>query len=149
DPHKRYASAEEMARDLHRYLNGESIHARSFNMFDRISRILDRSQHDVAFHTWSAMLFLIAGVIFLEHLTVFLLALADYPAEFFFLARISQFVLLGLIFWANRGQQMLPRSSAERELWSIWIGYLLAYGAAYVVVHCLYVNDIIKATEHA
>jgi hypothetical protein len=51
DPKSRYASCIELAADLSRYLSGESISARSFNVIDRIGRILDRSQHDAAFHT--------------------------------------------------------------------------------------------------
>src|SRR4051812_16187865 len=77
DPHNRYCTAEELAKDLFRYLNGETITARSFNVIDRISRILDRSQHDVAFQTWSNMIFLIGVIILVEHVAVFVLALAD------------------------------------------------------------------------
>jgi serine/threonine protein kinase len=143
DPHKRYHTAAELAKDLSRYLNGETISARSFNVLDRISRILDRSQHDVAFHTWSAMMYWIAAIIFVEHLAIFMLALADLPAYWFFLARVSQFVVLGVIFWLNRGDHLLPRTAAERELWTIWIGYLVAYAAAYLVVYILWADRII------
>src|SRR5262249_33004966 len=49
DPRNRYATAEAVAEDLQRYLNGEPISARSFNVLDRIARTLERSHHDVAF----------------------------------------------------------------------------------------------------
>src|SRR5205823_11229969 len=73
DPRRRYASAEDLAEDLQRYLNGESISARTSNILDRLTRTLDRSQHDVAFHTWSTMVLIIAGIVFVEHVTVFVL----------------------------------------------------------------------------
>jgi serine/threonine protein kinase len=149
DPKSRYASCADLAADLGRYLGGESISARSFNVIDRISRILDRSQHDAAFHTWSSMLFLIAAIVFLEHLAVFVLARLEHPPYMFLLARVSQFVLLGIVFWVNRGDQLLPRTSAERELWTIWLGYLVAYGAAYVVVQALVGSGAIRAGPHA
>jgi eukaryotic-like serine/threonine-protein kinase len=150
DPKSRYASAAELARDLQRYLNGESIRARSFTMLDRIGRMLDRSQHDAAFHAWSTMLFLIAAIIFFEHVAVFVLALnPETPPYLFFLARLGQFVLLGLIFWSHRGDQIMPRTSAERELWTIWIGYLISYGAAYVVVRALIDYDIFQPGRNA
>ena len=46
-------------------------------------------------------------------------------------SRATQFVLLAVLFLANRGRRLLPTTAAERELWTIWIGYLVAfiYGA--------------------
>src|SRR5947209_7668399 len=32
---------------------------------------------------------------------------------------------MGVIFWRNRSRRLLPASTAERQLWSIWIGYLI------------------------
>jgi tRNA A-37 threonylcarbamoyl transferase component Bud32 len=144
DQHKRYPNAEELAKDLFRYLNGESISARSFNMFDRIGRILDRSQHDAAFHTWSTMLFLIGAIVFVEHVAVYFLALTNQPPATFFVARVIQLMVLAGLFWMHRGQQLLPRTAAERELWTIWLGYLVSYASAYLVVHWLYTNEQIQ-----
>ncbi len=79
DPQHRYASAELLAEDLQRYLDGESISARSFNVLDRLARTLDRSQHDADFSTWSGMLLWMAVVIGVEHLVVFLLIQAEQP----------------------------------------------------------------------
>ena len=62
NPEVRYASAGAMADDLQRYLDGESISARSFNVIDRLARTLDRSQHDADFSTWSGMLVWMAVV---------------------------------------------------------------------------------------
>ena len=31
---------------------------------------------------------------------------------------------MGAAFWHNRGRRLLPTSAAERELWTIWLGYL-------------------------
>lgn len=145
----RYANAEELADDLERYLNGEAISVRSFNIFDRLTRILDRSQHDVAFHTWSNMLFLLAPLILFEHVLVFFLSQTDAPDGLLFLARFSQFVLLGVIFWFNRGNQLFPRTAAERELWTIWIGYIIFYVGSVVVVRFLVQQGILTAGASA
>jgi serine/threonine protein kinase len=127
DPRRRYASAEELADDLTRYLNSEPITARSSNMLDRLTRMLERSQHDIAFYTWSTMVLLIAAIVFVEHLAVFALTRTDQPRWAVMVAKASQFVLIGLVFWRNRGSRLLPTSGPERELWTIWIGYLAAY----------------------
>ena len=37
---------------------------------------------------------------------------------------------MGCLFWYNRrNNRLLPTSSSERELWTIWIGYFFALGA--------------------
>jgi serine/threonine protein kinase len=137
DPRARYATAEELAADLQRYLNGESIQARSFNLMARLWRNLDRSRQDVAFHDWSTMVLLIAAIILVEHVAVFTLTVTQEPRPLIVLSRVTQFVLIGLVFWRTRGSRLLPTTPAERELWSIWLGYLCSYGAALVVVRLL------------
>ncbi len=143
DPFRRYATADVLAEDLQRYLNDEPITARSFNVFDRLARTLDRSRHDIAFHTWSTMVLLIAAIIFVAHAVIYALTWLEHPHEVIVAARLSQFVFIGLVFWKNRGSRLLPTSSAERELWTIWIGYMLAYGVTSAAVRILILHGII------
>ncbi|HEV3262915.1 MAG TPA: serine/threonine-protein kinase [Gemmataceae bacterium] len=127
DPHRRYDSADALANDLNRYLSGDSITARSFNMIDRLTRTLDRSQHDIEFRGWGNLLLQFAGIVFLGHLFMFLLMTTEWPKEIHWVVRVGQFALMGLLFWRFRARTLLPTSTAERQLWSIWIGYLAAY----------------------
>ena len=127
DPSSRYVSAEALEEDLQRYLDGDSISARSFNMIDRLTRVLERDAHTADFSTWSSMVLVMAVVIGVEHVGVFLLVLMGQPSYFITIARFLQFVLLGLLFWLNRRSRLLPTSAAERELWTIWIGYFTSY----------------------
>ena len=122
---RRYATAEALADDLHRYLNGDSITARSSNMLDYMARMLDRSQHDIAFHTWSTMVLIFAVIVLVEHVAVFFLSLAEAPWWTILIARSLQFIGMGVAFWYNRGRRILPTSAPERELWTIWFGYLI------------------------
>jgi len=46
---------------------------------------------------------------------------------------------LGYLFWYHRGSRLLPTTAAERELWTIWIGYLLAYPV--VIVTARFLDD--------
>lgn len=126
----RYASAADLSADLERYLIGDTIQASSFNVLDRLTRMLDRSLHVEAFAAWSSMVFAMAAIVGIEHLVVFLLIQTKGPPELITVARTAQFLLLGLLFWYNRGSRLLPTSAAERELWTIWIGYFTSYGAA-------------------
>jgi serine/threonine-protein kinase len=136
-PERRYANAEGLAEDLDRYLNNEPITARSSNIVSRLTRMLDRSRHDVAFHTWSTMVLIIAAVVGLEHIAVFAMTQTDQPRWMVMTAKLSQFVCIGLLFWKNRGSRLLPTSGPERELWTIWIGFLGAYGISLLVSRSL------------
>jgi serine/threonine protein kinase len=126
DAANRYASAEELADDLRRYLDGESIRASSVNVLDYLARSLDRSQNMAEFRTWSKMLSWFAGIIAVEHIVLFVMIQLTAPEYAYWSVRALQFVLMALVFWLNRSQRLLPSSSAERQLWAIWVGYLIA-----------------------
>jgi serine/threonine protein kinase len=144
DPRHRYGSAEALADDLERYINGESIGARSFNVFDRLLNTLERSQHDVDFHSWSTMLLLFAPIIFLSHFATFLLIRSELPDTLHWLhwlPRGAQFaVLAGVFWWHCRGRTLLPTNAAERQLWSLVIGYIAAYEVS-VFVYSILLNQ--------
>jgi serine/threonine protein kinase len=137
DAKRRYGTAEELAEDLQRYLNGDSISARSSNMFDYVTRMLERSQHDVAFQSWSSMVLIFAAIVFVEHVVVFFLSLTRQPSWTIVAARTLQFTAMGAAFWRNRGRRLLPTSAAERELWTIWLGYLAALAVNWVTIRLL------------
>jgi serine/threonine protein kinase len=147
-PELRYASADELGEDLQRYLDGESVQARSFSMIDRLAHVLERDRGTADFATWSSMVLVMAVVVGLEHLLVFGLVLTGQPGYFITLARFLQFVLLGYLFWRNRGSRLLPTSAAERELWTIWIGYFTVYFFIVIVTRLLIHFDVVKASEH-
>jgi len=128
DPRNRYESAEALADDLDRFIKGDSISARSVNVLDRLARTLERSQYDIEFHVYARLCFWIAGIVGLSHVGVFALTYQGPPYPFFglFMVRVAQFGLMGLVYLHQRPSQWLPASAAERQLWSIWIGYLVA-----------------------
>src|SRR5262249_40773068 len=126
DPRQRYASAEEMAEDLERYLNGESIRARSLNVMDRLARTLERDLIGGGVHSYAALLLLFAPVLFLESVALFVLLRPRVASGWLTLTRFAQFPVLALVFVRYRAPNLLPRSASERNLWSIWLGYLLA-----------------------
>lgn len=145
DPALRYASAEELGEDLERYLKGESITARSFNVLDRLARTLERDAHAADFSTWSSMLLIMAGVVLVEHIAVYLMILLGAPRLYITGARTTQFVLLAFLFWQNRRSQLLPTNAAERELWTIWLGYFATYGLTIVTTRLLTWREVIDA----
>jgi serine/threonine protein kinase len=143
DPARRYASAEALAADLDRYLNGEPITARTSNIIGRLTRTLERSQHDASFYNWSTMVLLIAAIVFVEHVLVFALTQMRQPSWLILSTKVAQFAFIGLVFWRNRGSRLLPTSGPERELWTIWLGYLGAYAINVFVSRSLAWHGII------
>src|SRR5205085_324600 len=119
-----------LADDLAHYRNGEPVSVHSVNLFDRLARTLERSRDDIEFRSWGTMLLLFAGLILAGHIGILALMQNGPPSprRWIDLTRLVQFALMGLVFWRTRAHRLLPTSSAERLLWSIWIGYLAANG---------------------
>jgi len=140
----RYASAEKLGEDLQRYLDGESIHARSFNVLDRLAHVLERDTHTADFSAWSSMVLAMAGIVAGENIGVFGLIVLDQPRILVMLARPLLFVALGFLFWYNRRSRLLPTNAAERELWTIWLGYFAAHIVIMIIVYLLRHQEIIQ-----
>jgi serine/threonine protein kinase len=130
NPRDRYASAHDLAIDLERYLHGESIHARSFNVVDRLARALQRSQFDVEFRQYGNMLLWFAGIVFVTHVAKHFILTGPESLNttlvLLSVAQSGQFILMLVVFWWYRRRQLLPQTVAERQLWSVWLGYIVA-----------------------
>jgi tRNA A-37 threonylcarbamoyl transferase component Bud32 len=125
-PERRYASAAALADDLDRYLAGESIAARSVNLFDRLARTLGRGTHDAEFHSWGTLLLLLGVVVFVCHIGIYAAGAAGLSWLRWSISA-AEFALIGVVFVRKRPGRLLPTSAAERQLWAIWIGYFLAF----------------------
>jgi serine/threonine protein kinase len=140
-PADRYASAATLADDLDRYLAGDSIEARSFNVVDRLTRALDYSHLDIEFCSWGNVLLVIAAIILIANLLVVWILHSSHSTLYLSITRASQFALMGLVFWYFRGHQMLPRTTAERQLWAIWAGYMLSCCIIFVVCRAMFAEQ--------
>lgn len=129
DPALRYPSAAALADDLHRYLHGEAITARSINLLERLTRTLAHSQHDKHFRHWGLGLMVFALIIFVAHAsTTTLLEWDVLPEAYCYMVpRFVEFLLIGIVLWYSRPRSLLPTNAAERLIWAVWIGYLIAF----------------------
>jgi tRNA A-37 threonylcarbamoyl transferase component Bud32 len=126
EPARRYESAAALADDLERYLNGESIRARTFSMIDRIAWTLEHSQYDVQFGPYGAMLYWFAAIVAMTQIAKHVLMTNGVSITWVSVVQLLQFILIGVVFWCYRGRTMAPSTTAERQLWSVWIGYIVA-----------------------
>ena len=126
EPAHRYPSAATLADDLQRYLDGEPIHARTFNVLDRIARTLEHSQYDVQFGPYGAMLYWFAVIVMATQVAKQVLLWYDRPIAYVAACQALQFGLLGVVFACYRGKNLAASTAAERQLWSVWMGYIAA-----------------------
>jgi serine/threonine protein kinase len=133
-PEDRYASAHALRDDLQRYWEGEAVHASGVNLLERVTRALRRSHHEEHFREWGLGLMAFGLVIFLSHLAIFALERTWHDVVLvYWLPRSAMFAALVVMLWRFRHHSLLPANSAERLIWIVWIGYVLALGAVNAV----------------
>ena len=126
EPHARYATAEDLADDLRRFLNGEPVEARTTGVFGKMVGALDRTGKDAEFTGYASVLFGFAIVTLLVDGLQTIVTLGHLPS---WVGAITQYIRLALyvaIVWVARRGHVLPRTAAERQLWSITCGYAVA-----------------------
>jgi serine/threonine-protein kinase len=149
EPGNRYPSAQALAEDLDRYLNGDAILARSYNVRERLTRALQAlnkpSHRETDLRTWASLLWLFSGIILVGHLLTFALVQTGQPPWLVWLSRAGQLLLCGAALWFYPRRSPLPANAAERQVWSIWVGYLAAYGTSGLVSRLL-LSGSVRAT---
>jgi serine/threonine protein kinase len=124
-PTRRYASAEAVAADLQRYLDGESVNARSLNLVSRVASLLEHSHYDEQFANYSTILFGLAAIMALTECAKFW---AFHSGQDLLVVSAIEAARFGsaaaLVLW-RRPSGLRPTSTAERLLWTVWIGYFL------------------------
>jgi serine/threonine-protein kinase len=129
-PPQRYATAQDLANDLGRFLRDEPISARHSSIIGGVARALRRSRHERELSNWGAALITLGVVIALAHATSYGLHRAGFAWPIADAApRVAMFAMLLAVFVRYRPQSLLPTNAAERLIWAVWIGYLAAYSA--------------------
>jgi hypothetical protein len=126
EPRDRYASAAELGDDLQRYLDGEPVQASSQNVLNYLGRMLERSQFDVEFRPYGNLMLAFAAIVAVMHVVKHLLMVNDVPYWMVASARVAQFAMLLGTAWWSRAKGLKASTTAERLLWSVWGGYIVA-----------------------
>jgi serine/threonine-protein kinase len=126
EPARRYESAQALADDLGRYLDGQLIHARSFTLADRLARTLNRDQEIRRFRAFRPVALCMASVPLLSHLLPFLF-LRDtwfYPDGLVVVTVLFVAAAMAGFFWLNRNGAIIPHAAlSHQQFWSLRIGH--------------------------
>lgn len=123
----RYSTAEELKQDLERFLRGESVNAASINLVGYLGRVLASSRNSEFLEGWSRALYMVSAVVLIFHL---ILQFAPLSGTQRTLINAGKYALLLGVIWRARQGILTPQNPVERTIWSLWIGYILAYVTA-------------------
>ncbi len=143
DPRRRYSSAGQLANDLERFLRGEAISIRSYNVLDMIARSLEHSGYIAQFASWGNLLLAFAGLVAVCQTISAVLIFSRVPALGTWLTSIHavQFAVMVGLLWYNRPRGLIPTNTAERQLLTLWAGYIVACGMNSLVNRMLATPD--------
>jgi serine/threonine protein kinase len=126
NPKDRYASARELADELHGFVNGRPIKTHPIGLLQRLARTVNQTGLIADYHNYSVSYF-VSGFVYLTlYSAVFFLARWDGPEWLIWLAMFAPATVLFRIFRQHR----YPWNGVvtwipDRLLWSIWIGHFL------------------------
>lgn len=138
DRQARYRTADDLADDLDCCLRGDSPRAAPDRLLDRVGRELRRDHHQAAFRNWGRALRRIGVIVFLAHVVMFSITWSRAPSLQgtsiaaasplawwgYFLPRLAMLIGIAAVIQRARDGVWFPQVSAERPVWSIWLGYL-------------------------
>jgi hypothetical protein len=126
NPARRYPSAAELAEDLARFLAGEPVSAVQSGLVTRLARSLDRVQLQAQFAAYGALLLVLAPVMFLPEIWITIVIRNDWSAHLLAVGNCGRAAAFLAVVGYFRGWRLWPRGPAERQLWAVWGGYLIA-----------------------
>lgn len=130
DSADRYSTAEELRQDLERFLRGESVSAASINLVGYLGRVLASSRNSEFLEGWSRALYTVSAVVLVFHVILQFVPLSATQRT---LINAGKYALLLGVIWRARQGILTPQNPVERTIWSLWIGYILAYVTAVAI----------------
>jgi serine/threonine-protein kinase len=126
DPRRRYEGARALADDLACFAEGDPVAAGQSGLLDRVTGALDRVQLRAEFAAYGSLLLWLAPLMLLTEVWVTVVVAQGWPGHLLGLGQFGRAAGFVLAVGWHRGWRWWPRGAAERQLWAVWGGYLLA-----------------------
>jgi eukaryotic-like serine/threonine-protein kinase len=126
DRRKRYRSARELADDLARFLDGEAVSAVRSGILSRMVGAMDRVQLQERFASFGTILLALAPVMALPEILVAMIFWNQWPTYLLPIVQVARLAAFVAVVAAFRKGRLLPQGPAERHLWMVLGGYVLA-----------------------
>ena len=123
DPAQRYASAEEVAEELGRYLNGQSIRARPPGWVQSLSQEFGRQRDVLDARMWAGQSLAGAAIVFVIHLAIYAALQTPWPGVLFWSLVVVHWLLASLVLRFLLARRRTPFSPDERNLAAIWCAW--------------------------
>lgn len=136
-PLRRYATAEELAADLHAFLHGDPINAQSVTLLDQVARTIGHHSFDARFRGFANRMLLFAPVPLLVHLVAYAIFRGQtyYPTAMVATTACLLFTLVpALIITGTATLRDLP-AWQKRHFMTVWIGHMVAMLVILLVVY--------------
>ena len=127
DPQGRYGSANDLANDLERYLNGQPILVRGYTLFELMRYLLRHRQPIEGEASWAAISLASGMIVLLTHLLLYALIVMERPLVWLGLAAGAHWGLIALVFWRQLGPRWRAMSAIERYMLAGWIGHAISW----------------------
>ncbi len=125
DPAHRYATAGQLAEDLRRLQDGETISARQWHAVQRFAWMIGRSQYDTHFARYANFFLLIAPLILLPEIFATIIRFAELPLWWILPVYVAR-TIAGLSLFLYFGQgRIWPANPAEQHVLGMWGGFIL------------------------
>jgi len=126
DPGKRYLSAQGLANDLNRFLNGEAVSAQLPGFWDWLRQVA-RTRPDPNFnYSWEVTTWF-GGFILTTNVVIFALAQTDTAAAWVWVTNFACGAAMSVVLWWYMLRRFRQLPTTERHSMIIAVGHILAY----------------------
>jgi serine/threonine-protein kinase len=126
DTARRYPTANALADDLKRFLDGDAVSATRTGVVGRLAGALDRVQPHERFASYGSLMLALAPVMLVPELVNTAALAGHWPTAAVMGGRAAQAAAFVALVAYFRGRDLWPRGPAERQVWAVWGGYALA-----------------------
>jgi serine/threonine-protein kinase len=132
EPTERYATAADVAADLHRFRNGLPSRARPLGPLGRLAHAIRQARAAGEFRTLAPGLLAQAGFVLASNATAFALLRAGAAEVWVWVAVLASYVPLFALLARERFASRGRYNPVRAHLWAIWTGHAVACVAVFV-----------------